>query len=140
MKVTISIDNNKTIRVLPYVTADMIRINYGSSQNQNMDSAKYGQIKALGPEPLAKVSITGIFPNGRVPYGEPEAKMDPMTYIRFFRNNRRDRKPFRVVITRKDGREIFNRLMACEYFEIEPARKNGDVPYTLEFEQYRMVR
>ena len=71
---------------------------------------------------------------------EKEAKTDPMKYIRFFRNNRRDRKPFRVVITRKDGRELFNRLMACETFEIEPAKKNGDVPYALEFEQYRMVR
>ena len=140
MKVTISIDNNKTIRVLPYVTEDTVKISYGGGQNQNMDSVKYGQIKALGPEPLATVSITGIFPNGKVPYGEPEAKTDPMTYIRFFRNNRRDRKLFRVVITRKDGREVFNRLMACEAFEIEPARRNGDVPYSMEFEQYRMVR
>lgn len=140
MKVTISIDNNKTIMVLPYVTEDMLKIGYGSSSNRNFDSVKHGTIKALGPEPLATVTITGTFPSGRKPFMEKEAKTDPMKYIRFFRNNRRDRKPFRVVITRKDGRELFNRLMACETFEIEPAKKNGDVPYALEFEQYRMVR
>lgn len=140
MKVTISIDNNKTIMVLPYVPEGAVKISYGSSLNQNMDSAKYGQIKAIGPEPLAAVSITGVFPRGKTAYAEPGSKIDPMTYIRFFRNNRRNGKPFRVVVTRKDGREIFNRLMACEAFEIEPARRNGDVPYSLEFEQYRAVR
>ena len=36
----------------------------------------------------------------------------------FFRDNRKKRKPMRVVITRKNGKEVFNRLMALETFEI----------------------
>ena len=140
MRVIITIDNNSKIMVLPYVTSDMVKINYGQSSAQNSDSVKYGQIKTLGPEPLAMVSITGIFPKGRLPFMERDAKTEPMDYVKFFRNNRRDRKPFRVIITRRDGREVFNRLMSCESFEISPAGRNGEIPYQLELEQYRMVR
>ena len=65
MKITIGIDNNKTIVVLPYVTTEMLTISYGDSPNENKDAVKYSQIKVMGAEPLAKVSISSVFPNGR---------------------------------------------------------------------------
>lgn len=140
MRVTISINNNKTIMVLPFITEDMLKISYGPSPNENKDSVKYGSIKVLGAEPLAGVSISSFFPKGRQSFAEPDSKIDPMTYVKFFRNNRRDRKPMRVVITRKDGREVFNRMMACETFDITKISRTGDFFYDLEFEQYRLVR
>ena len=45
-----------------------------------------------------------------------------------------------VVITRKNGKEVFNRLMALETFEITQIDKAGNFHYDLEFEQYRLVR
>lgn len=140
MKVTISVDNNKKKMVLPYVTTDMLNISYGESSNENHDSVKYGQIKAFGAEPLAQVSISSIFPNGREPWAEPDSKTDPMTYIRFFRDYRKKRKPMRVVITRKNGKEVFNRLMALETIEISKIDRAGNYHYSLEFEQYRVVK
>lgn len=140
MRVTISVDNNKTIYVLPFVTEDMVKIDYGQSSNENKDSVKFGQIKVLGAEPLASVSISSFFPSGRPGYAEADSKKVPMTYVRFFRDNRKKRKPMRVVITRKDKKEVFNRLMACESFEITKISRAGDYYYTLEFEQYRLVK
>lgn len=61
MKMTVSIDNNKTIVVMPFITVDSVTIDYGQSTNENKDSIKYGQIKALGAEPLASVSVTSFF-------------------------------------------------------------------------------
>ena len=60
MKITIGIDNNKTIVVLPYVTTEMLTISYGDSPNENKDAVKYSQIKVMGAEPLAKRQ-TGIY-------------------------------------------------------------------------------
>ena len=53
MKMTVSIDNNKTIVVMPFITTDSLSIDYGQSSNENKDSVKYGQIKVMGAEPLA---------------------------------------------------------------------------------------
>lgn len=139
MKITIGIDNNKTIVVLPYVTTEMLTISYGESPNENKDAVKYSQIKVMGAEPLAKVSISSVFPNGRQEYMEPDAYEDPMQYVRLFRNSRKNRKTMRVVITRNDGTEVFNRLCALETFEISGVNKNGDYSYSMEFEQYRLV-
>ena len=137
MKITVSIDNNSKIVQLPYVPADGLEIDYGESSAENYDNAKYGQVKALGKEPLAKVSVEGIFPAYKTSWYQVTFK-EPLDYVRFFRNNRRDRKPMRVVITTKDGREAFNRLMNCETFNwsIDQA---GNIKYSLSFEQYRKV-
>lgn len=140
MKVTISINNNKTIIVLPFVTEDAVKIGYGQSSAENKESVKYSKIKVLGAEPLATISISSFFPRGRYPFMEPEAMEDPQDYLKFFRDNRKKHKPMRIVITRKDGKEIFNRLMNCESFEISKIDRSGSYHYSLEFEQYRMVR
>lgn len=137
MKITVSIDNNKTIVRLPYVPADGLNIDYGASSAENYDNVKYGQVKALGAEPLAAVSIDGTFPAAKTAWHSGTYK-DPMSYVRFFRNNRRGRKPMRVVITRQKGDEVFNRLMSCETFSWS-TDKVGNITYSLSFEQYRKV-
>lgn len=137
MKITVSIDNNKTIVRLPYVPADGLSIDYGTSSAENYDNAKYGQVKALGAEPLAAVTIDGTFPAAKTTWHSGTYK-DPMSYVRLFRNNRRDRKPMRLVITRQKGDEVFNRLMSCETFSWS-ADKVGNITYSLSFEQYRKV-
>lgn len=137
MKITVGINNNKTIVTLPYVPADGLTIDYGSSSAENCDSVKYGQIKMLGSEPLAQVSIDGTFPINKPSWHQGTYK-DPFQYVRFFRNNRRDRKPMRIVITATGGKELFNRLMSCETFSWSIDRV-GNINYSLSFEQYRKV-
>ena len=61
-----------------------------------------------------------------------------MEYVKFFRDNRKKRKPMRVVITSKDGKEDFNRLMSCETFSWS-IDQVGNIKYSLSFEQYRKV-
>lgn len=139
MKITIGIDNNKTIVVLPYVTTSMLNISYGDSPNENKDAVKYNQIKVMGAEPLARVSISSVFPNGLQHYAEPDSLADPMQYVKLFREARKNRKTMRVVITRKNGAEVFNRLCALETFEITGVNKAGDFSYSMELEQYRLV-
>lgn len=140
MRVTISIDNNKKIIVLPFVEEDAIKIGYGQSSNENKAAVKYSNIKVLGAEPLATVSISSFFPAGRQSFAEPDSKINPMTYVCFFKDNRKQRKLMRVVITRKNGKDVFNRLMALESFEITKINRAGDYYYNLEFEQYRLVK
>lgn len=138
MNITVSIDNNSTIVNLPFVPADGLTIDYGSSTNENVDSGKYGQIKKLGREPLASVSVDSFFPAYKMGYDNGSFD-DPYKYIQFFRNNRKKRKPVRIVITDKTDREIFNRLMAIESFSWSPD-KIGGFKYSLSFEQYRKVK
>lgn len=140
MKVTISIDNDKTVKVLPFVSKDAMTIDYGDSPNENKDAVKYNQIKVMGAEPLAKVSISSFFPNGMTSFAEPDSDPDPLSNIKFFRDNRKKRKLMRVVITNKKGEEVFSRRMACETFKINEVSTAGDYYYNLEFEQYRLVR
>lgn len=137
MKITVGIDNNKTIITLPYVPADGLTIDYGSSSAENHDSVKYGQVKTLGAEPLAQVTIDGTFPAYKTAWNRGTYE-DPLQYVRFFRNNRRDRKPMRIVITKNGGGEAFNRLMSCETFSWSIDRA-GNINYSLSFEQYRKV-
>nr|DAM80989.1 MAG TPA: tail assembly protein [Caudoviricetes sp.] len=138
MNITVSTNNNKTIVNLPFVPTDGLTIDYGSSTNENVDSVKYGQIKKLGREPLATVSIDSFFPAVRMSYDRGSFE-DPYKYIQFFRNNRKKRKPVRLVITDKKDREIFNRLMAIETFSWTPD-KVGGFNYSLSLEQYRKVK
>ncbi len=137
MKITVSIDDNKTIVRLPYVPTDGLTIDYGASSAENYDNVKYGYVKTLGAEPLASVTIDGTFPAAKTAWHKGTYG-DPREYVRFFRNSRRDRKPMRVVITRQAGDEMFNRLMSCETFSWS-MDKVGNITYSLSFEQYRKV-
>lgn len=129
MKITVSVDNNREIITLPKIPYEGIEIDYGSSSAVNCDSTKYGQIKKLGAEPLATVNLEGTF----------YKKDDPLRYVKFFRDNRKNRKPMRIVITSQNGKTIFNRLMNCETFSfaVDPA---GNYNFALGFEQYRKVK
>ena len=138
MNITASIDNNKTIVNMPFVPASGLTIDYGSSTNENVDSVKYGQIKKMGKDPLATVSIDSFFPASKTGYDRGSFE-DPYKYVRFFRNNRKKRKPVRIVITDSNDREIFNRLMAIETFSWTTDRVGG-IDYSLSLEQYRKVK
>lgn len=140
MKVTISTNNNRTIKTLPIVLEDSVSIDYGQSSAENKDSIKYGQIKVLGKEPLASITIDSFFPTRSYPFITKGADTNALSYINWFRNNRKNRELMRVVITDEQGKSIFNRLMNLETFQITSRDQAGDYYYTMVFEQYRMVK
>lgn len=140
MKVTCTTNNNTVIMVLPIVPIDGLNIDYGESPNENKESVKYGKIKVLGSEPLASVTITSFFPVHEYPFIESGASSDGRAYVNWFRNQRKNRKPIRIIITDENGRSILNRLMALETFQVTSRDQAGDYYYTMTFEQYRMVK
>lgn len=137
MKVTFSTENNENIVVLPYVKDDGLSIDYGSSDNEELDTVAGSKIIALGGIPLTSVSLSGEFPKQKEKWMETEALEDPQEYVDFFLNRKEERKPLRVVITRNDGKEVLNKLVACESLKIDTARTNGDIPYDMAFIEYR---
>ena len=137
MKVTFSTENNENIVVLPYVKDDGMSIDYGSSDNDELKTVAGSTIIALGGNPLTSLSLSGEFPKRKEKWMETEALEDPQDYVNFFLERKNERKPFRVVITRNDGREVLNKLVACESFKVDTPMVNGDVPYELSLIEYR---
>ena len=136
MKVTFSTDNNKNIVVLPYVLDDTYSIDYGSSNNEELDSAVGSTIMALGGDPLASVSFTGVFPARKESWMNSEM-LDSQEYAAFFRDCKKDRTILRLVITRDNDKEVFNRLVAITSLKIDVPATNGDIPYDMELTEYR---
>lgn len=137
MKVTFSVNNNKKIVVLPFVSDDAYSIDYGSANNEELDSVAGSSIIALGSDPLARVSLSGIFPARKESWMESDMLTDPQEYVTFFRLGKKNRTIFRLVITRNDGKGVFNRLVACTSLKIDPPKTNGDIPYSMDFTEYR---
>ena len=137
MKVTFSTENNENIVVLPYVKDDGLSIDYGSANNEELDTVAGSTIIALGGNPLTSLSLSGEFPKRKEKWMETEALEDPQDYVNFFLERKDERKPFRVVITRNDGKEVLNKLVACESVKIDAPMTNGDIPYDMSFIEYR---
>lgn len=137
MKVTFSTENNENIVVLPYVKDDGLSIDYGSANNEELDTVAGSTIIALGGNPLTSLSLSGEFPKRKEKWMETEALEDPQDYVNFFLERKDERKPFRVVITRSDDKEVLNKLVACESFKVDTPMVNGDVPYELSLIEYR---
>lgn len=139
MKVTFSTENNENIVVLPYVKDDGLSIDYGSANNKELDTVAGSTIIALGGNPLTSLSLSGEFPKRKEKWMEAQALEDPQEYLDFFLARKNERKPFRVVITRNDEREVLNKLVACESFKVDAPMVNGDIPYELSLIEYRKV-
>lgn len=137
MKVTFSTENNENIVVLPYVKDDGLSIDYGSANNEELDTVAGSTIIALGGNPLTSLSLSGEFPKRKEKWMEAEALEDPQDYVNFFLARKDERKPFRVVITRNDDKEVLNKLVAFESLKIDTPMTNGDVPYDMSFIEYR---
>ena len=137
MKVAFSTENNENIVVLPYVKDDGLSIDYGSANNEELDTVAGSTIIALGGNPLTSLSLSGEFPKRKEKWMETEALEDPQDYVNFFLARKDERKPFRVVITRNDDKEVLNKLVAFESLKIDTPMTNGDVPYDMSFIEYR---
>lgn len=137
MKVTFSKDDNKEIKVLPYVTDDAVEINYGDAELEQFSSFKHGNIVVKGAKPLTTITISGVFPNGTQSWMETEAEKNPMVYRNFFRDALKNGTILRVMMQRK-GQTIALLNINCivTSFVMQTPKRNGDIPYNLTVSQY----
>lgn len=138
MKITFSTENNATIITLPYVLADGYNIDYGTADSEEVSTIFGQMITSIGADPLAHVTISGEFPKKKQPWMDSETQEQPV-YTEFFRKSKRDGIVLRLVMTRDNGETAFNRLVICASLQYKSPTVVGDIPYEMEFTEYRMA-
>lgn len=137
MKVTFSKNNNKTIKVLPYISEENIEINYGDANTETFDSFKHGTIIVKGAKPLTEITFSGMFPNGLESWMESDADGNPMHYKNFFRDALQKGTVLRVTLQR-NGKTLAMLNMNCivTAFTLQAPNRRGDIQYSLTVSQY----
>ena len=106
----------------------------GESNNETVDIVNGGQVTNIGFEGLKDFKISSFFParndgsyiNTRGDFEGPDF------YISFFEQIKKDRKPFRLIVTDIN----VNLLVSIESFEYEYKYGTDDVDFTLDLKQY----
>ncbi|WP_353096241.1 hypothetical protein [Tissierella praeacuta] len=133
--IVFSANNNEEVMVLPVVPE--IEVNKPQN-NEQFETLNNGTINLIGDEGLRTFSITSIFPSRKYSWLKPGSIAEPFKYIDFFNKWRNAKVPLRVVTSRYDGREWFNIPCTIDDFTFKQ-RKNGDVEYTLNVTEYRII-
>ena len=135
MKIALSYKNNSDIISLPYVEEDSVSIDYGTANSETFDSIYQGNIRALGPKPLASVSFSGKVSDRSYPFAENIGVDEFKEWVLDKKDNNRI---VRLVMTRSGKEEsFFNRLVSIESFSLTGPSRNGEWQYSLELGEYK---
>lgn len=137
MDIIISVNNNQKILIFPVVPPDIAIED--PSENETFDTIQNGKLKIFGNNGLRRVGIDSFFPTKPYPWIKRGASSNGWEYVEFFQTYKRKKMPMRIVITTKDGQERLNMACTCENFT-HAVDKAGDIKYTLEFEEFPLVR
>lgn len=108
----------------------------GSSSNDTTDTVGQGEISNIGFPGLKELTISSFFPkryNGELYINTGGQFEEPDFYIKFFEDIKKDRKPFRLIITDLN----INMLVSIESFSNTYAYGTDDVDYELELKEYK---
>ena len=108
----------------------------GSSSNVTTDTVGQGEISNIGFPGLKELTISSFFPkryNGELYINTGGQFEEPEFYIKFFEDIKKDRKPFRLIITDLN----INMLVSIESFSNTYAYGTDDVDYELELKEYK---
>lgn len=108
----------------------------GSSSNDTTDTVGQGEISNIGFPGLKELTISSFFPkryNGELYINTGGQFEEPEFYIKFFEDIKKDRKPFRLIITDLN----INMLVSIESFSNTYAYGTDDVDYELELKEYK---
>ena len=108
----------------------------GSSSNDTTDTVGQGEISNIGFPGLKELTISSFFPkryNGELYINTGGQFEGPEFYIKFFEDIKKDRKPFRLIITDLN----INMLVSIESFSNTYAYATDDVDYELELKEYK---
>lgn len=125
---------NDRIIQLP-VNPESITIS-GQANNNTSDAVGQGQINDIGFARLKELSIESFFPardNGEGYINISGGFEGPNFYIKFFEDIKKDRKPFRLIVTQLD----INMLVSVESFEHTYQFGTDDVDYKLTLKEYK---
>ncbi|KOF56816.1 hypothetical protein AGR56_09135 [Clostridium sp. DMHC 10] len=122
------------IPVLPEKMPELTR----ASNNDTFETYNDGYYPLLGNVELVTFTLESFFPAVGKNYPFQKEKEAPATYIKFFSNAQRNKKPIRYVFGGSDGYAIVD-----DYFTVESFKwyidKMQDVQYSIDFKQYREV-
>jgi len=124
--------NNQVVQ-LP-VNPEEIMIN-SSGNNKTEEIIKLGEINLLRQKKLEALVIESFLPNDAdAPYVLTKGKFEkPQYYIDFFENIRKEKKPFRFIVS--DTK--INMLAAIEDLEYGLKAGDDDTHYSLSIKEYR---
>ena len=125
---------NERIIQLP-VNPESITIS-GQANNNTVNTAGQGEINDIGFAGLKELSIESFFPardNGEGYINNSGGFEGPEFYVKFFEDIKKDRKPFRLIITQLD----INMLVSVESFEHTYQFGTDDVDYSLSLKEYK---
>lgn len=124
--------NNQVVQ-LP-VNPEEIMIN-SSGNNKTEEIIKLGEINLLRQKKLEALVIESFLPNDAdAPYVLTKGKFEkPQYYIDFFENIRKEKKPFRFIIS--DTK--INMLAAIEDLEYGLKAGDDDIHYSLNIKEYQ---
>lgn len=108
----------------------------GGANNSTSDTVGQGEINDLGFPTLKELTISSFFPksyNGELYINTGGDFRDPDFYIKFFEDIKKDREPFRIIITDIN----VNMLVSIENFEYTYQYGTDDVDYSLELKEYK---
>lgn len=117
------------------VNPENIEINNDSS-NEEVETVSVGKVNNIGLEGLRSLSIKSFFPkkyNGELYINTSGQFEDSDFYIEFFENIKKEREPFRLIITELN----INFLVAIESFNITYSYGTDDVDYELNLKEFK---
>ena len=105
-----------------------------SSNNKSTNMVGQGEMNNIGFSKLKDLKIQSFFPTSIASYVNTAGQFEgPDFYIKFFEDIKKDRKPFRLIITEKD----INMLVTIESFEYGYQHGTDDVDYKLDLKEYK---
>lgn len=128
----LSINNREEVFTLPINPASFELVE--DNLNQKITLLNIGEVNLLGNRGLVKCTISSFFPSTLSPFFR-FADREPMEYIGVLKKWKNSKRPFRLIVS---GSEI-NLAMAIEKLTFSQREGDGDVYYTLELAEYRLL-
>lgn len=134
MDIVFSVNNNEEIMIFPVVPPN---VEIGENQNNEDFESVSGAMKLIGELGLRTLSISSFWPvNKNYSFVKAGSIADGRKYVEFFQKWRKEKVPFRVILTDKDGKCVLNMACLINSFSYY-SDKVGDIQYSLDVEEYR---
>jgi hypothetical protein len=136
MNITLSVNNNKDIYVLPVVPNG---IEIESSQKNETFEGLNGDITLIGNTGLKEFSVSSFFPvDKKYNFVAQGSEKNGWKYVEFIENLKKNKTPVRVVMTNKQKYSVFNGLCSIEKFKYKTDNV-GDIQYTLDLKEFTVL-
>lgn len=134
MDFILSYNNNEQVLVFPVVPNDLEHLE--APQDNGTFESLNGAMNVIGPMGLRSFPMESIFPVHDYSWLRPGSSADGWSYVDAINEGRSRYIPFRAVLLRSDGGEVFNMACTVDSFTYVPDAV-GDIHYKLTLREYR---